>query len=176
MLPDEFVLTPLPGNLREERLRLGCAVHVAHSQQCVSSDLKSTLLARFVIGAVERDGKPKQKVGALGVIRPERECVVVLGRRDRVAVEGGRSVSGGAQRQAGALDDLVVAATRCTDELERRAPVVREHLGVVIRTAEAVDPFRDGTVPLRAVVTWDLAVRDVAHERVRKRKLALPFE
>ena len=87
MLADEIVLTPLPEDLREERLRLGCALRVAHRQQCVSRGLECILLARRVVGPVERDGKPKQKVGALGVIRPERERVVVLRRRDRVAVE-----------------------------------------------------------------------------------------
>ena len=111
MLPDEIVLTPVPEDAREERFRLGCALRVADRQQCVSSGLECTLLARCVVGPVERDGKPKQKVGALGVIRPERERVVVLGRRDRVAVEGGRSVSGCAQGQASALHDLVVATT-----------------------------------------------------------------
>ena len=54
--------------------------------------------------------------------------------------------------------------------------MVREHLGVVLRTAEAVDPLRDSAVPLRAIGTWDLAVRDVANERVRERELALAFE
>ena len=111
MLADEIVLAPLPEDLREERLGLGCALRVAHRQQCVSCGLECILLARRVVGPVERDGKPKQKVGALVVIRPERERVVVLGRRDRVAVEGGRSVSGCAQGQASALHDLVVATT-----------------------------------------------------------------
>ena len=54
--------------------------------------------------------------------------------------------------------------------------MVREHLGVVLRTAEAVDPLRDGAVLLRAVGTWDLAVGDVANERVRERELALALE
>ena len=54
--------------------------------------------------------------------------------------------------------------------------MVREHLGVVLRTAEAVDPLRDGAVPLRAVGARDLAVRDVANERVRERELALALE
>ena len=105
------MLTPLPEDAREERLRLGCALRVADRQQCVSCGLECILLARRVVGPVERDGKPKQKVGALGVIRPERERVVVLRRRDRVAVEGGRSVAGCAQGQASALHDLVVATT-----------------------------------------------------------------
>ena len=47
---------------------------------------------------------------------------------------------------------------------------------MVLRTAEAVEPLRDGTVPLRAVGTRDLAVRDVANERVRERELALVFK
>ena len=79
--------TPLPEDAREERLRLGCALRVADRQQCVSCDLERFLPSRLVVGPVERDGQLEQEVGPLGVVRPERERVLVLRRRDREAVE-----------------------------------------------------------------------------------------
>ena len=50
MLADEIVLTPVPEDAREERLRLGCALRVADRQQCVSRGLERILLARRVVG------------------------------------------------------------------------------------------------------------------------------
>ena len=52
--------------------------------------------------------------------------------------------------QARTLDDLVVVAPGGSDELECRAPVVREHLGVILRASEAVDPLRDALGASRA--------------------------
>ncbi len=120
---------------------------------------------------------PEQELGPLGVVRPERERVLVLRRRDRDSCSDANARSPAvAQGEARALDDLVVAATRRADELERRAPVVREHLGVVLGTAEAVDPLGDGPVlrarSARGIWPYD----DVADERVRERELALAFE
>ncbi len=125
---------------------------------------------------MERDGQLEQQFGPLGVVRPERERILVLRHGNGVAVERERAIARRAQRASRAIDDLVVVSAGGADELERRAPVVREHLGVVIRSAEAADPLGDGTVPLRAIGAGDLAVRDVANERVRERELALTFE
>ena len=81
-----------------------------------------------------------------------------------------------AQSQPSPLDDLVVVPSGGPHELERGTPVVREHLRVILRSAEAVDPFGHGAMPLSAVGAGDLSVRDVADERVRERELALAFE
>ena len=68
--------------------------------------------------------------------------------------------------------------------------MIREHLGVVLATAERFDPLRRGHVHRRAVASGDLTVRHVPHEQVQERVLgfiadgrataplheALPFE
>ena len=56
MLADEIVLTPLPEDAREERLRLGRALGVADRQQRVSGGFERILLPRLVVGPVKRDG------------------------------------------------------------------------------------------------------------------------
>ena len=55
-------------------------------------------------------------------------------------------------------------------------PVVGEHLGVVLRAAERLDPLSDPAVLLDAVRARDLAVGDVADERVRERELGLALD
>ena len=176
MLLGGIVLAAIPEDAREERLRLGCALPVTDRQQCVARGLERLLLAGLVIRAVERDGSLEQDFGSLGVVRPERERVLVLRSGDDVAVERERAIASRSQRSSRALDQLVVATTGRPDELECGAPVVGEHLGVILGPAQAVDPFGDRSVPLCAVGARDLAVRDVAHERVRERELALALQ
>jgi len=54
--------------------------------------------------------------------------------------------------------------------------VVGEHLGVVVRSPEALDPPGDLTVLLHPVWTGDLSIRDIANERVGERKLRLALD
>ncbi len=120
---------------------------------------------------------PKQKIGALGVaFRPESEClrVVLLGRG--VRIEGGRSVAGFAEGQASPVRELGSVHACRAGELECRLPVVGKHLGVVLRTPEALDPLCDTTVLLGTVGSGDLPVGDVANEGVCKRELGLAFD
>ncbi len=98
---------------------------------------------------MERNGQLEQEVGTLGVVGPERERVVVLRRCDGEAVERERAIAGLTECASRTLDQLVVVAPGGPDELECGAPVVREHLGVVLGSPEAVDPLRDGAM-LRA--------------------------
>ena len=53
---------------------------------------------------------------------------------------------------------------------------MREHLGVVFRAPQALDPLRDTAVLLGAVGSGDLPVGDVANEGVCERELGLAFD
>ncbi len=54
--------------------------------------------------------------------------------------------------------------------------MVGEHLGVILRTPEPGDPLRSDAVLRDALGARDLSIRDVADERVSKRKLALALQ
>ena len=97
-------------------------------------------------------------------------------RGDREAVQRIGAIAGVAKREARPLGELVIVAARRADELECRAPVVREHLRVVLRPTKARDPLGTCAVPLRPVRARDLPVGDVADERMREGELALAFE
>src|SRR5438552_381799 len=56
---------------------------------------------------------------------------------------------------------------------ERLEIVVREHLGVVLRSAERLDPSRRPLVPLAPAAPRNLTVRDVAYEQVAEGVLIL---
>ena len=51
--------------------------------------------------------------------------------------------------------------------------MVREHLGVVVSTAQRLDPFRDPPMLRRAISARNLSVRDVPNEDVEERILRL---
>ena len=54
--------------------------------------------------------------------------------------------------------------------------MVRDHLGVVLGTAERLDPLGRLEMLLRPLRTRDLSVRDVADEYVLERELGLTFD
>ena len=81
-----------------------------------------------------------------------------------------------AERSACSRDELVDILPRRAGELERIRVVVGEHLGVIVRSAERLDPLCRPHVLLRAVRARDLPVRDVADEQVLERELRLSFD
>src|SRR5439155_24080934 len=62
-------------------------------------------------------------------------------------------------------------ARRGFEQVERAPVVVRDQLGVVVRTAERLDPRNRGEVLLRARRARNLPVRDLTHEHVAERVL-----
>ena len=126
---------------------------------------------------MERSRASKEQVGSLGIVlgpQLERFVVVPLGRRKRVQSEG--AVSGFSEREPGTVCEIGAVAAGGPGELERRAPVMSQHLGVVIGSAEAFDPLGDLGVLVRAVGARNLPVRDVTDERVREGDLGLIFD
>ena len=61
-------------------------------------------------------------------------------------------------------------------KLEGRAPVVGEHLSVVLRAAQRVDPLGDEPVLLGAFASRYLPVGDVAQEHVGEGPLAFALD
>ena len=177
VLADRLLLTPVPEHACEVGLGLGRPLGVADGEKGIACLLEGGQLTRFVVCPVQRERSPEQQLGAFRiVVGPEGERIVELRGGDREAVEGQRAIPCGSECQPRAFGDVVVVPTRRAYELERRAPVVGEHLGVVGLATETAEPLCNGSMPLSTVGTRDLAIRDVAHERVRERELALPFE
>jgi hypothetical protein len=54
--------------------------------------------------------------------------------------------------------------------------VVRDHLGVILRAPERLDPFRCVEMSFGAICPRNLAVRDVTDEQVLERVLSLPVD
>ena len=176
VLADDRVVPAIPEGAREERLHLGGAVGVARGQQRISCLGEHVELAFPVVCPVHCAGPAEQEVGPLVVVGPQLERLLVLRGGDGEAVQGERAVPRVAQREPRALGEVVVLTTGSPHELERRAPVVREHLRVILGTAEARDPLGGRAMSPGTVGTGDLPVRDVADERVGEGELALALE
>ena len=105
--------------------------------------------------------------------RPERERLGVVGLGRREAVQRERTVAGFAKGHASLLRDRTIVAACSPGQLERRLPVVSDHLGVVVAPAEGDDPLRDRAMSLRALGPRDLAIGDVPNQGVCERQLRL---
>ena len=54
--------------------------------------------------------------------------------------------------------------------------MVRDHLGVILRSPERLDPLRRPHMLLRSLRARDLPVRDVPNEQVLERELRLALD
>ena len=166
----------VPGSDRKEGLALGSRLDVSGLENRVSSFLERRPTA-LVSRDVKRSRASKEQVGSLGIVlgpQLERFVVVALGRRKRV--EGERAVAGFSEREPCTVCELGAVSAGGPSELEGRAPVMSQHLGVVIGSAEAFDPLGDLGVLVRAVGACNLPVGDVTDERVREGDLGLIFD
>src|SRR5207302_5200212 len=101
----------------------------------------------------------------------EVECLpaVALGLIERVQRRG--TLAGFAERAARALGDRSDVHSRRPCELECIDVVMRDCLGVILRTTERLDPLGCAQMLLRSLGTWDLPVRNVADEQMLEREL-----
>ena len=161
-----------PQGLGDQRLSFGAGFHVACGKQpvpCLRENVDASLLDQEQHTSVRQQkqrsvrivGRPKLHgalVEALGRgVRAQCECSVTCLAQNQPCPlgEGGRVESGGACK------------------LESARIVVREHLRVVIRATEPLDPLGSEPMLLRASSPRDLAVGDVAYEDMPERVLAL---
>ena len=82
-------------------------------------------------------------------------------------------LAGIAQRSPRAYKEVVDVLARRAGELERAGVVVRNHLGVIFRTTERLDPLGGTRVLLRPLGARNLPVRDIAHQDMLERELRL---
>ena len=118
----------------------------------------------------ERDEEPCS--GAVRVWR-EFERALVEACRGRKRVEAECAVASLSEGSAGSLGERPGLCPRRPSELERAAVMVREHLRMVLGSAERLDPLGCEAVFLDARRARDLCVGDVPDEDVRKRILRL---
>ena len=160
-----------PGRAREVCLRFGGGLLLTRGDQGIASLLESALPA-LVRGNEERDGAPEHQPGAIQVVAwPDGESlgVVRLSGREGIQCEG--SVARVAKHQTGPFLDVRDVSPGCPTKLERRPPVMGEHLGVVVGPAKALDPFGHVPVLCGTVRSGDLPVRHVADEGVGEGEL-----
>src|SRR5207237_4037839 len=102
----------------------------------------------------------------------ERERVGEELRRGRVRGQRHRSLPCGAQRLARPLhENGIVLDTGGPSKLERLLVVVGEQLAVVFWAAEGFDPLSGAAMLLRAGLSRNLSVRDVAQQYMLERVL-----
>ena len=99
---------------------------------------------------------------------------VVLRLRQRV--ERQRSVARFAQCGSRATGDRAHVLAGCPRQLDCIDVVMRDHLGVVFRPSERLDPLRRSQMLLRTLRAGNLPVRDVTDEQMFERVLGLTLD
>ena len=158
---------------REPGLRLGRAFDVVCVKQEDVRGLEDADVERLVLESAAAVGeKESSTLGIVGRRQLERRLVEARRRGKRAQSERAAArVQRGSPRS---LDELVGRlGPGLAREPQRLDVVVREHLAVVLRPSEALDPAGGGLVPARALGPRDLAVGDVAHEHVPEGVLVL---
>src|SRR6266571_2403842 len=164
-----------PQDVRQQQCGLGGGLAVARREEARARRLE-------LVHTAPRTGMPsatepeEQRRSCLVVVRHQLERVreVAVGPRQRT--ERRRSIAGLTERSTCARSEPVDLLPRRSHKLERARIVMRDRFGVVVRTAERLDPLRGSDVLLGALGSRDLAVRDVADEQVLERKLRLALD
>ena len=124
---------------------------------------------------VENVAEVQHEVPAAGdVAGPEVERGLVIAQSRAEGIQGTRSVAGLTQGEPGRGLERHGLLSRRPSELQGAEVVVGEHLGMVLGSAERIDPFRGQTVLLGPRGAWDLAIRNVADKEVAEGVLQLP--
>jgi hypothetical protein len=166
----ELACASRPRERGEDQLRVGGSLDVAGGEQRVRGFDDHVLVAAH---SVLDPGGSQQQTGTLGVVRrrqSERASIEPAGRRERVQRK--RAVAGLAESPRRTEGDVFRQRdSGSLSELQRGHVVVREELGVILGTAERLDPLRGAEVLLGAGGARDLAVGDVPDEDVEERVL-----
>ena len=166
MLARAVALAPVPPHLGQERVGLGGAFVIAGRHQCLPGLLECPL-SPLVAGEVPSLCELQEKTGSSGVgFRPELEGVLVIPRGGGVRVEGVGPVSRISEGTSRGVGKLAVVEAGGTRVVDCSHVVMREHLGVILGTAERIDPLRGTTVFVGAGGARDLPVGDVAYQQV----------
>ena len=140
----------------------------------VAGGLVEHLLGRFVCPVVEGSAKTKKQLRSVGVVwRRELEGSAIEARGGLECVQSDCTVSGFPERSAGAVGQQDNVLTCRARVLERCLVVVGEHLGVILLTAERLDPLCSRSMLLGSLCSRHLLVGDFADERVAERVLVL---
>jgi hypothetical protein len=156
----------MPPHLAETGLRLGRAFAIARPKQGVTR-LRERLVETFVTGEDLREAEAKQETGPLSVVlgpQLERFGKVMHSRGE--GVQRIRALACIAQRHTRRSRQITEVAPCGACIVDRREIVVREHLGVILGTAERLDPLGGQPVFFGAISAWDLTVSNVAHEQM----------
>ena len=170
------VLAAVPVQAREERLRRRSARPVPARHEGVSRTFEG-FSGAIAADVEERLGPLEEEVGDRRVVlRREVERTAVVTGGSAECVERCGAIAGQCARPSNLLFESHVGAPARLHELEGGLPVVREHLGVVLGSAERLDPLGDSAVLCRALGARDLPVRDVPNEGMAERVLALVLD
>ena len=145
----------------------GPVVELKEAVACLYELFGTSLVA---VAATAAD--PQQDVRPLGVaFRGELECLTSKHHRLPERIQRESPIGCGNKRAPGLVYKRLALCPGCARQLERSDVVVREHLGVLLGTAERLEPPRGGTMLVAPSHTGYLAVGDVADQDVTERVL-----
>ena len=169
---DVVAAAEVPERLRPPELRVRGAGESSAASRASRAAASSS---SFHVGLVPRHRRREEQPGPLGVVlRPQLERPVVFVHGGAEGVEGGGAIAGVSQGEAGRPPQVRVLGCR-RQRLQSAHVVVRAQLRVIVRPAQRLDPRGGPAMLLRPLRPRDLAVRDVADERVGERVLGVSF-
>src|SRR6186713_970518 len=162
-----------PVHLTQERLRLARLTGVAGCERGVDR-LGDDLGRTAKCDAVQDTPIANEQLGTRRLVlgpRVDRGGVEPPRRLPRA--QGVCAVAGFMQRQPRWSLERGRVRSRGPGELQSAGVVVREHLGMIVRPAELLDPLAGEPVLLGSAGTRNLAIGDISNEQVPEGVLAL---
>ena len=138
----EHVVSPtrFPGEIRKQESGFGGRVAVARRKQAILCGLE--LLHPLLVAEVTRSAEPEEKLRVLLCIRvDESEGLPEVQLRLRQRIQGRGAIARIPQCRRAPVGKAAASLSGRTRQLESVEVVVRDHLGVVLGTAERLDPL-----------------------------------
>jgi hypothetical protein len=140
VLEGAIALAAMPPELRQDRVCLGGMLEIVRVEECLAR-FRERRFGLGTLGHEERSGASEAKPSAVRHVRDtERERLLVEANGGRRRVERKRPVARLPQYGTRGVREVLDRLSHGARKLERLQVVVREHLGVVLRPAERLDP------------------------------------
>ena len=159
-----------PRDIGKHEGRLRRLLVVTGRKEAVLRLLK--FLGTAVVAPVASTAETEEQLASVLTVRKGKRLAVVVLRLCE-CVQRLRAVTGFTQRRARRRCERSDVLSRGPRQLDGAEVVVRDHLGVILWTAERLDPLGRESMLLGAVGARDLPVRHVSDEQMLERELRL---
>ena len=175
MLGHAFSLSLVPHEIREHQRGLCGRLAITGREEAVARFLE--LLCAAPVTEVAHATEAEQQLEPFGLfLWAERQRLSVVPLSRLQSVEGRGAVPRLSKRDSGSRRDRVDVAPGGAGELDGTQIVVRDHLGVVLGSAQGLDPLGCASVFLRSLDAGDLPVGDVANKQMLEGELGFAFD